>query len=575
VVANRSLVASACPLKEEHAERRRLSPLAIGDRGASMTGIDRNLRPARGPFACILEDVLMRWTVTKTGLAETPGDLIVYPVFQKDDAADLGALLKAAGGPPSAAKGKGKSGHGGGTGLKGIIESAGFTAKAETTLPVYCGGVKAGWFLLVGMGPAQKAGLQTVRKVAGKAAREARSMKAARVLVSLPAAGVLNLDDTALARCWVEGAELALSPIGELKTMPKKKRPADPRDWKFLVEAPRHRALRGGVQEAEAMVAGCIFARHLVNLPPNILTPAELASQARRMARSEGLKCQILGVPQLKKLKMGGILGVGQGSTNPPRLIVLDYKAPAGTKVPTVALVGKGITFDSGGISLKPSAGMGDMKSDMGGAAAVLGAAVIAARLKLPVNLQVLVPTAENMPDGSAVKPADVITMASGKTVEVLNTDAEGRLILADALWYAGRSKPDYLIDAATLTGACVVALGKFFAGAMGNSGELLEILQQAGGETFERVWQLPLIDEHKEAVEGTWSDLQNIGGGREAGASTAGAFLAHFVDDSQAWAHVDIAGMALADKGTATGPKGGTGFGARLLARAIQILVT
>jgi leucyl aminopeptidase len=323
-------------------------------------------------------------------------------------------------------------------------------------------------------------------------------------------------------------------------------------------------------------MAGNLFARELVNLPPNILTPKDLAARARRMARKEGLKCRILDVPAMKKLNMGGILGVGQGSRQEPRLIVLEYKAPgaAGAKAPKVALVGKGITFDTGGISLKPGAGMDLMKTDMGGAAAVLGAGLIAARLKLPVNLTVIVPTAENMPDGLAIRPADVLTMASGKTVEVLNTDAEGRLILADALWYAERGKPDYIIDAATLTGACVVALGHHFAGLMSTSSELIDALKQAGGETFERVWHLPLVDEHRKEVEGSISDLKNLGAGREGGALSAGAFLAHFVDDRTPWAHLDIAGTAWQNNANATGPKGATGFGARLMARAMQILV-
>jgi leucyl aminopeptidase len=203
----------------------------------------------------------------------------------------------------------------------------------------------------------------------------------------------------------------------------------------------------------------------------------------------------------------------------------------------------------------------------------VLGAGLIAARLKLPVHLTVIVPTAENMPDGLAIRPADVLTMASGKTVEVLNTDAEGRLILADALWYAARGKPDYIIDAATLTGACVVALGHLFAGLMSTSSELIDALKQAGGETFERVWHLPLVDEHREEVEGTISDLKNLGAGREGGALSAAGFLAHFVDDATPWAHLDIAGTAWQNNGGATGPKGATGFGARLMARAVQIL--
>ena len=507
----------------------------------------------------------MRWTVTRTGAADTAGDLLVFPVFQIDEEADLNPLKTATRGL-----------EGGGTGLTSLVRQGGFTGKAESQLPVPCPGLKASWILVIGLGKADELGLETLRKVAGRAAKRARTMKAARVLVQLPAPGALGFDDRSFARCWVEGGEMALAAIGELKTEFKKK-PEFPRTGKFLASNSRTKALRQGVVEAEAFSAGCLFARHLVNLPPNILTPKELAARARRMARAEGLTCRILNVAQMKKLNMGGILGVGQGSRQEPRLIDLEYRASgaAGRKAPSIALVGKGITFDSGGISLKPGAGMDLMKSDMGGAAAVLGAALIASRLKLPVNLRVIVPTAENMPDGLAVKPADVITMASGKTVEVLNTDAEGRLILADALWYADRKNPDFIIDAATLTGACVVALGNHFAGLMSNSGTMIDALKQAGGETFERVWHLPLVDEHMEEVKGTWSDLQNLGKGREGGALTAAAFLAHFVDEKTAWAHLDIAGPAWSSSARATGPKGGTGFGARLMARAVQILVS
>jgi len=507
----------------------------------------------------------MRWTVSRTGLADTAGDLLVFPVFQKDDEADLKPLQTET-----------RSLQGGGPALAALIRKAGFSGQAESLLPVPCSGVKAGWILVVGLGKAKEVGLETLRKVAGLAAKRARTMKAARVLVHLPGTGAMGFDDRSFARCWVEGSELALAKIGELKT-DKKKKEDFPRQGKFLASTARTKDLREGMVEAQAYAAGCLFARHLVNLPPNILTPKEMAARARRMARAEGMTCRVLNVAQMKKLNMGGILGVGQGSRQEPRLIDLEYKAPgaAGRKAPSIVLVGKGITFDSGGISLKPGAGMDLMKSDMGGGAAVLGAALIASRLKLPVNLRVIVPTAENMPDGLAVKPADVITMASGKTVEVLNTDAEGRLILADALWYAGRSKPDFIIDAATLTGACVIALGEYFAGLMSNSATLIDALKQAGGETFERVWHLPLVDEHKKEVEGTWSDLQNLGKGREGGALTAAAFLAAFVDDDTPWAHIDIAGPAWSSSPRATGPKGGTGFGARLMARAVQILVS
>jgi len=498
----------------------------------------------------------LRWTITKTQAADTAGDLLVFPVFQKDEKADLKFVL---------AETKAAD-------LKKQVSTSGFDAKASSLLPVFNANCKAGWMLLAGLGDAEKTGLDHIRRLAGTVARQARSMKAGRILLVVPSAKTINIDDQAFAWAWVEGAEMALFAVGVLKTAKKAKEL--PVSWKMLAETGRHKELRAGVAEGEKFSSGCNFARDLVNQPPNLLTPVKLADEAKKMAKAEGMTCKILTVPQMEKLNMGGILGVGQGSVNPPRLIALQYKGGKSKKSPTIAIVGKGVTFDTGGISLKPGAGMDQMKSDMGGAAAVLGAAQIVAQLGLDVNLMTVVPAAENMPDGNAVRPADVITMANGKTVEILNTDAEGRLILGDALWYAGRGKPDYIIDAATLTGACVVALGNHFAGLMSNSGELIDSLKQAGGETFERVWHLPLVDEHKDAMKGTWSDLKNLGP-REGGAMTAAGFLAHFVDDETQWAHIDIAGPSYSEKATATGPVGGTGFGARLIARAVQILVS
>ncbi len=509
----------------------------------------------------------MRWTIAKTTPADTAADLLVFPVFQKDEKADLKEVLA---GTKGSAGATGK-GAGSAASLTKPVSTSGFTGSAKSILAIPGAATKAGWLLLVGMGEAKEAGLDHVRRAAALAAREARKMKAGRVLVAAPAVGRLNMDDAAFARAWVEGAEMALTPTGVLKTGKKDK--DLPGTWKILAEAGRHKAMRAGQHEAEAFVSGCALARDLVNQPPNQLTPEALSLEAKAMAKEEGMTCKILTEPQLKKLGMGGLLGVGQGSTNRPRLVALEYKGAKSSKAPTIALVGKGVTFDSGGISLKPGAGMDLMKSDMGGAAAVLGAARIVARLKLNVNLVTIVPTAENMPDAGAVKPSDVVTISNGKTVEILNTDAEGRLILADGLVYAGKSKPDYIIDAATLTGACVIALGNEFAGLMSTSGELIDALKQAGGETFERVWHMPLIDEHKDVMKGTWSDLKNLGP-REGGALNAAGFLSHFVDEGTAWAHLDIAGPSYTEKPTATCPVGGTGFGARLIARAVQILV-
>ncbi len=517
----------------------------------------------------------MRFAVAEPKARPAASDLVVVPVFQADGAADFGpalAALAAAGGAAAATAGRGRGASK--TAPADVLAASGYVARAESLLPV--ARADGGWALLVGLGAADKAGLETLRRAAGVVAARAVEMKTARVHLLLPAAGALAFDDTALARCWAEGMELAVSPVGTLKTTRKAGPPAGPARVTLVAARRRHAALRQGLDEAAAFAAGCLLARELVNLPPNLLTPAALARHARAAARREGLRCRVLGPARLRQLRMGGLLGVGQGSANPPQLVELHWRLPGRHRrpLPKVALVGKGITFDSGGISLKPAAGMELMKTDMAGAAAVLGAAVAAVRLRLPIDLTVIIPTAENMPGGRAARPSDIITMASGKTVEVLNTDAEGRLILADALWYAARGKPDHIIDAATLTGACVVALGSHFAGLLGNSAELIDILGQAGGETFERVWQLPLVQEHRDEMNGAWSDLKNLGDGRDGGALTAAAFLSHFVDDDTSWAHLDIAGTAWTNKPTPTCPRGATGFGARLIARALQILV-
>jgi leucyl aminopeptidase len=411
-------------------------------------------------------------------------------------------------------------------------------------------------------------------------------MDVSRVLLQPPDSQAGGFDPQTIARCWVEGAELAQPEPMPLKTATRKGERRRPRAWK-LIAADRGalKSLRAGVSEGEAFAAGCRFARRLVDLPPNYLTPRILAREARKMARSNELKCSVMGPAELRRRRMGGLLGVAQGSREEPRLITVSWEGPRGSSAqargrrrdrrPLIALVGKGVTFDAGGISLKPAAKMDLMKSDMAGAAAVLGATLAASRLKLPVRLMTIVPAAENLPDGAAIKPADVLKMAAGKTVEVLNTDAEGRLLLADALDYAGRKHPDYMIDAATLTGSCAQALGKHFAGVMSTDAELVEVLQQAGGETFERVWPLPLIDAHRKEMEGTVSDYKNLGSGREAGMSTAAAFLSFFVPEQLPWAHLDIAGVAWSDRSEPVQPKGATGFGARLLARAIQILAS
>ena len=301
--------------------------------------------------------------------------------------------------------------------------------------------------------------------------------------------------------------------------------------------------------------------RDLGNAPANIMTPQELASRAEEVCKRVGVKCTVYGKREIARMKMGGLIAVNRGSDLEPRFVVMEY---AGRKAKKhVALVGKGITFDSGGISIKPSDKMEEMKFDMCGAAAVIGIIEAAARLKLPVRLTAVFAATENLPSGSAYKPGEIITMMSGKTVEVVNTDAEGRMILADALHFVSLLKPDHVIDYATLTGACVVALGSEASGLFTNDDELAQKLIDCGERVGERLWRLPAWDEYKELIRSEWADMKNTGG-RWGGAITAAVFLKEFVD-CPSWAHLDIAGTASAESETAREARGATGAGVRV----------
>jgi leucyl aminopeptidase len=323
---------------------------------------------------------------------------------------------------------------------------------------------------------------------------------------------------------------------------------------------------REAARRAQVVVEAVAWARDLVNTPAGDLPPAELGRQAQAMAKAEGLTCKVWSEADLKKRGFGGILGVGQGSVNPPRLIELSYTG-AGKATP-IALTGKGIAFDSGGLSIKDAKGMETMKIDMGGAASILATMRAIARLKPKVNVIAAIPSAENMPSGSAQKPGDVITHFGGTTSEVLNTDAEGRLILADALALLAEKKPSCIIDTATLTGACMVALGTDITGAMGNDEDLVDEIVRAGRSTGDWIWPLPLHKEYRRLIDSNIADIKNIGD-RWGGAITAGWFLAEFVGDVP-WVHLDIAGPAFSEKGNDLGPKGATGVPVRALVRFV-----
>ena len=314
----------------------------------------------------------------------------------------------------------------------------------------------------------------------------------------------------------------------------------------------------------EKVADGVFLTRDLVSEPANVLYPESFAERCKEL-EALGLKVTVLGEKEMKKLGMGSLLGVGQGSVRESKLVAMEWNGAAKTAKP-VAFVGKGVTFDTGGISLKPGPGMEDMKWDMGGAGAVTGAMAALAGRKAKVNAVGVIGLVENMPDGNAQRPGDVVTAMSGKTIEILNTDAEGRLVLADAIhWTQEKFKPTTVIDFATLTGAIIISLGYEYAGVFTNDDALSEELRAAGQASGDEVWRMPLGKAHYDMIKSDIADMKNIGG-REAGSSTAAAFIGNFVKEGQRWAHVDIAGMAWSKKGDATTPKGGVGYGVRLI---------
>jgi leucyl aminopeptidase len=313
--------------------------------------------------------------------------------------------------------------------------------------------------------------------------------------------------------------------------------------------------------EARALAEAVETVRDLGNAPPNAMTPTALADRAVEVCKNAGVKCTVYGKKDIVRMKMGGLLAVNRGSNEEPRFVVMEYSPRKAKK--HVALVGKGITFDSGGISIKPAEKMEEMKFDMCGAAAVIGIIEAAAKLALPVKVTGIFASTENLPDGSAYKPGDIITMMSGKTVEIVNTDAEGRMILGDALHYASNLKPDHILDYATLTGACVVALGAEAAGLFSTDDELARKLIESGERVNERLWRLPAWDEYKDLIRSEWADMKNSGG-RWGGAISAAVFLKEFVD-CPSWAHLDIAGTAYAESENAREARGANGAGVRV----------
>ncbi len=418
------------------------------------------------------------------------------------------------------------------------------------------------WVVLVGAGKKEELTLERVRQAAGTASR--RMLAAgfdtfARGLVQVPGATAEQA-----AQAVTEGTILGTYRYTELKALPPEERK---RLSSVVLVAPTARdarAAKRGVWRGQTIAEAVCWSRDLVNRPSNRLTPTIMAREAKAAARRFGFRCRVLGPAEQRRAGMNALLGVARGSHEPSRFMVLEYRGRGAGAKKTLAFLGKGITFDSGGISIKPADKMELMKYDMAGGAAVLGAFRAVAALKLPVHVIGLVPATENLPGGSAQKPGDVVRAVGGKTIEVINTDAEGRLVLADALGYAKRFKPAAMVDLATLTGACVVALGQHCMGLMTNSPKWAGQVKQAAARTSERAWELPLWPEYTEAVKSDVADVKNVGDGK-AGTITAAAFLKEFVGETP-WVHLDIAGVAWADAGKGYQPKGATGVGVRLL---------
>ena len=456
-------------------------------------------------------------------------------------------------------------------GLAAALASGDFRGRAGDSVLLYPGEAsKLERVLLLGLGDAAEIDSDRLRRAAGTSARRAADSRARRMAIWVPPLRLLK--PAASARALTEGAILGSYGF-DLYREKRDDAPAPPGSLTlFYDRLPQVAAARRSAGEGRIAADCQNLARQLVDLPANELSPATLASRARSVAREVGLASRVMGPSELTRRKLGGLLAVGQGSANPPRLIVLEHNAPrrGARRLPTLCIVGKGITFDSGGLSLKPATGMELMKDDMGGAAAVIGILRAAALLELPLHVSGIIAAAENMPGGSAYRPGDVVRTMSGKTVEVVNTDAEGRLALADALHYAcSRWRPEAIVDLATLTGACQVALGPWASGIFGNHTPMIEAIRRAGETTGETAWPLPLFDGHRKTVRDSLADLRNSTG-REAGASTAAAFLESFVGDRR-WVHIDIAGTAWAKKASPYQPRGATGVGVRLVVEFLR----
>jgi leucyl aminopeptidase len=449
--------------------------------------------------------------------------------------------------------------------LQPLLDSGDFSGKKYSTSVGYVGSAAtAPRFILVGLGIQNEVTTEIIRRSSASATKSAAALRCKHVAFEVPV--VPGIDSNTVAQAAVEGAMLSQYGFVKYKSNSDETKPFVT-DFTFYCDRARAKAVAKGAAIAQAIVSGVVIARDLANAPNNEIYPQTLAKRASDLGKKNGFSTTILDKKKIEELGMGGLLGVNKGSVNPPVFIVMQYNGGPKSKKPIV-LVGKGITFDTGGISIKPAANMSDMKGDMHGAASVIGTMVAASKLGLKKNLIGLIPSTENMPSGSAMVPGDILKFMNGKTAEIDNTDAEGRLVLADALCYAARYNPEVVIDLATLTGACVVALGNVTTGMFGTDEATKGRLKAAADRTNEYVCEMPIYEEYEEMLSSDYADIKNSGG-RNAGSITAALFLKHFV--SYPWVHLDIAGTSMLAKPSYYQPKGCTGIGVRLLIESLR----
>lgn len=501
----------------------------------------------------------MEITVKTGRIEQEEAELIVVNLFEgvKSPGGATGAVDKALGGL-----------------ITDLIASGDLTGKQNELAVLYTqGAIPARRVVVVGLGKEEEFDLDRVRDAAGTVAKKVRELGLRSYSTIVHGGGKAGLSVELAAQAIVEGTILALYKFLKHKSTTEEKTEVE--RLTFVEFDPDKRPqVETGARLGQVIAESVCLARDLINQPANVATPTMLAETAQQLAEEYGLRCQALDEEQMTALGMGALLGVARGTEEPARFIILEHNADR-EDLDTIVLVGKGLTFDSGGISIKPGEGMEEMKTDMAGGAVVLATLRTASILDLPLHVVGLVPATENLPGGKAYKPGDVLRSLSGQTIEVISTDAEGRLILADALAYAQRYKPQAVIDLATLTGSCVVALGHIASGLMGTDAELVARLKRASQTTAELVWELPLLKDYYRQIESEVADVKNVGG-RPAGAVTAGAFLSKFAQ-GYPWAHLDIAGTTWIG-GDKTYPSrsylpapGATGFGVRLLTQFLR----